>query len=224
MSRTSPWDPCARAARTVLVLCAAGVVGGMLPQAPARAQATSVCGELWNAYGPYDYRTDRHKLPIVERFHFTPQVEALIKGESTKNIAGDLNYTLRAFPNHHRALLSMSRLSVREKNPQPMGALYPVDCYFDRALRFRPDDHVARIIFADHLGRSGRADAAVLQLQSAAAAVRENPLSHYNIGLVYFDLKRYDEALAQAHKALALGFTRTELRDKLKAAGRWVEP
>ena len=38
------------------------------------------CGSIANAYGPYDYRTDRDALPIVDGAHFTPIVEALIRG------------------------------------------------------------------------------------------------------------------------------------------------
>ena len=37
-------------------------------------------------------------------------------------------------------------------------------------------------------------------------------------------MKNYDRALAQAHMAYGLGFARPELRDRLKAAGRWKEP
>jgi tetratricopeptide (TPR) repeat protein len=190
--------------------------------APARAQA-SLCGDLWNAYGPYDYRSARDKLAIVERFHFTPQVEALVKGVSG-SIAGDIGYTLRAFPNHHRALISIMRLGEKQKTPHPEGSRYSVDCYFERAVRFRPDDHVVRMIFAGHLGKTGREEAALQQLESATHLVGDNPMSHHNIGLVYLELKQYDRALAQAHKAMALGYERTDLKDQLKAAGRWVDP
>ena len=62
------------------------------------------CGALQNAFGPFDYRTERgYNLDVVESYHFTPPVEALIRG-SSGTIGGDLDYTLRAFPNHDRAL------------------------------------------------------------------------------------------------------------------------
>lgn len=196
----------------------------LLLQGPVGAQqASSVCGDLWNAYGPFDYRTDRHRLSIVERFHFTPEVEALIRGKSG-HIGGDLDYTLRAFPNHHRALIAMMRYGEKLASPKPPRAGYTIDCYFDRALRFRPDDHIVRVIFAGHLAKSGREAQAVQQLTAATTAAKDNPLSHYNIGLVYFDIKQYDKALVQAHKALELGFPRTELKSQLKSIGRWVDP
>ncbi len=190
----------------------------------ALAQATfSACGPLENHFGPYDYRSDRDKLAIVERFHFTGEVEALIRGTSG-SLEGDIGYTLRAFPNHHRALIAMMRYGDRLQSPQPKRAQYSIDCYFDRALRFRPDDHIVRVIFAGHLAKTGREPDAVKQLELATEGAKDNAFSHYNIGLAYFEMKQYDQALRQAHKARALGFPRGELKAKLEAVGRWAEP
>ncbi len=33
-------------------------------------------GSLHFNYGPFDYRTDQKKLPVVEQRHFTPKIEA----------------------------------------------------------------------------------------------------------------------------------------------------
>src|SRR5690606_30108360 len=98
------------------------------------------CGELGGSgigqYGPFDYRKHPDKLPRVEQFHFTPRVEALVGGESTVHIGGDLSFTLRAFPNHPRALYAMTRYSELLGGVSRLpGTQYPVECYFDRALR-----------------------------------------------------------------------------------------
>src|SRR5882672_10328606 len=77
--------------------------------APGSARAgglRSGCGALPNAYGPFDYRIEHDKLAIVEAYHFTSQVELLIRGQSGA-LGADLDYTLRAAPNHHRALVAM---------------------------------------------------------------------------------------------------------------------
>ena len=191
---------------------------------PVIAQnAPSVCGDLHNAYGPYDYRTDRDKLPIVQGAHFTPEVEALVKGKSSY-IGGDIDYTLRAFPNHHRALASMMKLAEREKNRQPRGAKYTVECYFERAVRFAPDDAIVRMLFATDLYKIGRVQDANQQVDESVKLAGNDPFAHYNAGLVYFDLKNYGKALQQAQAAYALGFTRPDLRDALKSVGKWVEP
>ena len=190
----------------------------------ARAQdAAPICGTLLNAYGPFDYRKDRPKLPIVELHHFNAAVESLVKG-ITGSIGGDIDYTLRAFPNHHRALIAMTRLSEKEKTSQPYGANYTIDCYYDRALRLAPDDNVARMLYARFLGKNKRMDEALLQLANADKLSGDNGFTHYNIGMVYTELGRYDLALQQAHRALELGFTRTELRQILEKAGKWRDP
>ena len=190
---------------------------------PAAAQmAPSQCGPLANAYGPYDYRTDKDKLPIVEKFHYTPEVEALIRGKSG-HIGGDLEYTLRAFPNHHRALISMMRLGDRVKAPRVPGAQYDVECYFVRGVAFRPDDVTARMLFATFLNSKNRKPEALKQLDFVQTLAANNPFTHYNLGLVYFDVGAFDKALSQAHRAQELGFLRPELAGKLKAANRWAE-
>lgn len=202
-----------------LALCAALALFPL----QSRAQVnTSACGPLANGYGPYDYRSDRDKLGIVEGSHFPPVVESLIRG-NRGSLGGDLDYTLRAFPNHHRALISVKRYGEKLKTPQPRDLRYSVECYFDRALRFQPDDTTVRIIYAQFLSNGQRSPEALNQLAAAASSANDNPFTHYNIGLVYLEMNEYAKALTQAHKAHALGFTRPELRERLAAAGKWVD-
>jgi len=117
----------------------------------------------------------------------------------------------------------MMRYGEKMKSPNPSGTRYSVECYFDRALRFRPDDTIVRMIYATFLAKFARAPEAVRQLEQASASAGDNAFSHYNIGLIYFDLKQYEKALAQAHKTIALGFVQTALRDQLKSVGKWTE-
>jgi tetratricopeptide (TPR) repeat protein len=191
----------------------------------ASAQTFNACGDLANAFGPHDYRKDRGEpLQLVEGAHFKPMVESLIRGQTSAHPGQDIDYTLRAFPNHHRALVSAMRLAEREKTPRARGMNYTVECYFDRAIRWQPNDLTVRMIFANYLTTQKKPEEARAQLAYVVARSEDNPFTHYNVGLLYFDLKDYDAALAQAHKAMAMGFTRTELRDKLQSAGKWSEP
>lgn len=192
----------------------------------ALAQTSSLaCGELRSGYGPFDYRTTRgEKLDVVERYHFTPEVEALIRGKSSIHIGQDLSYTLGTFPNHHRALMSMMLYGQKLKTPQPPQTQYSVECYFLRALRFRPDDATVRLMYANFLSVNSRAPEATKELEQVEKGAMDNPFTHYNIGLIYLDMKEYEKALTQAHKAFALGFRQTGLRDKLMAAGQWRAP
>jgi len=219
------------------VLLALSLAGGLFTAIPSYAQVNAnFCGPLANAFGPFDYRPDRdpptagtgdhtHKLGLVEGAHFTKEVELLIRGHRSGNDpGGDLDYTLRAFPNHHRALISVMRYGEKRASPKPPGLRYDVECYFERAIRFASDDAITRIIFATYLTKNKRGPEAVTQLEQATRIADENAFTHYNIGLAYFDMKLYDKSLAQAHKALALGFERTELRDLLEKAGQWKDP
>jgi len=191
----------------------------------AMAQAGGgACGDLANGYGPYDSRTDQDKLPIVLDAHFTQAVESLSRGNTSHKPGPDIDYTLRAIPNHPRALIAMMRLGVKEKTQQPSGSKYTVECWFDRAIRFRPKDRIVRIIYSTYLKDNGRVADAIKQLEVATILAEDSAFTHYNIGLHYFDLKNYDKALAQAHKAMALGFPQAVLQEQLHRVGKWVDP
>lgn len=208
-----------------LLIRAAAPAALLLWQSLACAQANLAgCGSLENHYGPFDYRTERHgKLKIVEQYHFTPNVESLIAGNSG-SLGGELSYTLATSPNHHRALMAMVRLGEKLKSPQPTGAKYSVECFFERALRFRSDDSTVKLIYATFLIKNGREADAIKQLEVAAAAAGDNAFTQYNVGMIYFDIKRYDRALAQAHRAYGLGFEMPELRNQLQSVGKWTDP
>src|SRR5437867_1540176 len=72
------------------------------------SQPLGDCGNPFqNAYGPFDYRTATgDQKTIVEAHHFTSEVESLHAG-ITGSIGAEIDYTLRAFPNHPRALMAM---------------------------------------------------------------------------------------------------------------------
>jgi tetratricopeptide (TPR) repeat protein len=190
------------------------------------AATGNYCGELHGGhYGPFDY-LDRFNLEkqlnVVERFHFTPNVENLIKG-NTGSIGGDLNYTLHAWPNHHRALASLARLSIREKSTRFHGLKYPVECYFDRAIRFNSADAKARAIYGGYLSHNGRIKEAIEQLEIAVKLEPDNVTALYNLGLMYFKQKQYKKANDYAQKAYGFDFPLQGLKNKLIKAGKWQE-
>jgi tetratricopeptide (TPR) repeat protein len=203
----------------VLALLCNGAYGQI-----ASLPAASVCGDLRNHYGPFDYRTQTAaQRGVVERAHFTPQVEQLRAGQSTTVIGADIAYTLRVFPNHPRALNALSRLALRDKLAQPRGADYPVECYFERAIRFQPQDPGPYLVYGMHLSRAGQHQKAVEAIQFAAQLAPDDANVNYNLGLAYFELKDYENALKHAERAYAAGFPLDGLRRMLKKAGKWQE-
>ena len=201
------------------LLATLSLPGGALAQ-----ESAATCGPLTNAFGPFDYRTEfGNPKSLVESAHFTPQVEALVKGNAGY-LGGDIDYTLRAFPNNHRALLAMQRLAERSKAAQAPNARYTAECYYIRAITFRPDDNTARMLFAAFLGKQQRKPEAMTQLAYVAEHVGDNAFTAYNLALMYMELGAPDKALVQAHRAQALGFMKPELKAALVKAGKWTEP
>jgi len=196
-----------------------------LAGAPATTlQVANYCGELTNAYGPFDYTNGAYKpnLRLVESGHFSAEVEKLSKGVSS-SLGSDLDYTLRAFPNHHRALMAIAKLSLRDKMPRPRGARRSVDCYFDRAIRFKPDDGIVHMVYGIYLSNAGNHAKAIEQLHEAVTLEPENANINYNLGLLYFNQKEYGQAKKYAQKAYALNFPLPGLKKKLAQLGQWEE-
>jgi hypothetical protein len=228
MPSTPPQPRKSRLAIAELVGSTLGMVL-VLASMGAWAQAgTTGCGNPFvNHFGPFDYRTASPQTrKLVEDFHFTLGVETLTKPATTmfSRMAQDIAYTLHVFPNHPRALISMEKAAQRFRRDPPPGTEISVECWFDRALRFRPDDTVARSLYARFLMRRQQPDRARMQIEEAARRTGDNPFSVYNVGLVAFEIGHLELALQQAHKAKAMGFPRLELQAALEKAGRWVTP
>jgi len=191
--------------------------------------ASTECGDLENAFGPFDYADPANAVPqgnepesklhLVERAHFTADVENLVRGFTSFTALPDLEYTLRAFPNHHRALNSIANYHIKN-NAKKIG-LYSIDCWFDRAMRFRPDDAVVRLIYAIYLARTDQKKSALEQYQTALELQPDSAETHYNIGLLYFDMQKYDLAFEHAEMAYDLGYPLPGLRKRLVKVGAW---
>jgi tetratricopeptide (TPR) repeat protein len=178
------------------------------------------CGAL----AGYDYTNSENKgyLLTVEQYHFTPNVEALRSGNSA-TIGGDLSYTLMMFPNHHRALAALGNFTLKEKTLKPYGARYSVECFFDRAIRFKPTDGMVRMVYGNYLLKAGQRDKAIEQLNVAVDLEPEDPTINYNLGLLYMQKKDYELAKTYAKKAYELGFPLPGLKNQLIKAGKWED-
>lgn len=185
--------------------------------------AKPFCGELDppGQYGPFDYRVaDKDELYMVESAHFSANIRNLESGNDAF-LGGELSYALEAFPNHYPALQAFVKLSLREKNTKPQGANFTVECYFNRAIRWRSDDAIVRMLYASYVTKFKRYDDALEQYQVALRLQPENANLNYNIGLLYLKRKNYEQSVVYAKKAYGLGFPLSGLRNKLKRAGKW---
>ena len=178
-------------------------------------------------FGPYDY-LQRHaltaELRIVEKYHFGPQVEQLIAGMRTgleQDVPAELDYTLRAWPNHHRALNSaiqykMIKLAGRKKTRFPTA-----ECYLERAINFSPKDGTARMLYANLLQRTGHKKRALEQYEKALTLKPKGIQIKYNFALLLADLKKYERAKSYAVELYSKGFPLPGLKEKLRKAGYW---
>jgi tetratricopeptide (TPR) repeat protein len=218
--------PSATALYCRLALVALTSLGSITPAVAATLEEFK-CGILnpQGQYGPFDYRTATSEQKfLVESAHFSKENELLIKGTSQVRPGPDIDYTLRAFPNHARALKSMMELHFREKTDPPPFMRYTVDCWFNRAFRFAPDDPQVRLVYGIYLMRSGQKKAAVEQLEMARAGGLGSANFQYNLGLAYFQAQEYEKARAQAYKAKEMGYELQGLKNLLTKAGQWREP
>lgn len=202
------------------------------------AQAQGLCGGPLddNNFGrPLDYTSDfdkyafsegvGDKLELVESAHFNRDVETLKAGQQGP-LPGDIHYTLKHFPNHYRALNSMANWYIQ--NPIPdyeecdcADWLLPAECYFTRALTFKPKDPVLFYILGLFLHKKGDLIRAVDAYDDAAKLGLDTAEYHYNYGLLMVDARDFEAARLHAQIAYAKGAAFPGLKNKLESAGEW---
>lgn len=192
------------------------------------------CGQLRSRgqYGPYDYRTATpEQKEMVEFPHFDAEWAGYLAGKNTilaaggmtSPVAGGLDYTLRAFPNHHRALLAMDKVAFRMKQERPNGAKFRVACYFQRAIVFAPDDGLVRAIYGAYFALRGKAESAKEQLDIANDLAPENLNVQSQIAWSLMEIQDWVGAEKHAKLAYKYGYPLPGLRDKLKKSGHWAD-
>lgn len=220
-----PVDLLGRAARAGAFMTACFVVLASMHTAfsVAAAQDAQSCGSLENAFGPFDYTDPENfrlkRLDLVESAHFTPEVESLVRGASSVNPLDDIDYTLRAFPNHHRALNAVANYHLQ--NGLQQHGRYTVECWFERAMRFKPADGNVRLVYGIFLAKKGSKEAALEQYEDALDLMPESAEAHYNIALLYMESRQYELANQHAVKAYSLGFPLPWLQNRLQELQVW---
>ena len=200
---------------------------------PAQELYEQDCQPLWiqNKYGPFDYRSagaaDRQ---LVDGAHFSLEYEAYLKGQKKSSRhanelppAAGFSYTLWAFPNHPQALAAMEDLGIRHKTERLPRAYFRVHCFFQRAVRFAPDDALVRSIYGYYYARRGKVAEARIQLEKAESLDSISTNSSVYAAFAYIEIKDYEKALAAAKQAYSLGYSLPGLRRKLERAGVWKD-
>jgi tetratricopeptide (TPR) repeat protein len=163
-------------------------------------------------FGPYDYRDPANRtgpsnpLHLVESNHFNTDVATLTQGLSA-SVAGDISYTLRAFPNHHRALQSLANMGLRDKKLQISGMAFTIPCFFIRAKSFAPTDGMVNAVYSYYLANMNQNDLALTEVEQAIKNAANNARVYYEVGLAYYYLGNYSKAQEYSKLAKNRGST-----------------
>lgn len=194
------------------------------------------CGALTTHFGPWDfYDPANHKrtgaafqgrVKIVTGKHLTKNMLRLKRGSTALDIMQDLDYTLRAIPNHPQALDLASRFSYQRsisesfKKRQKKLTL-TAECYFDRAFRLTPTRAEVWMIYGIHNHRFKNYKKAISNYLKANKLGLDSPEINYYLGLSYFADADYDNARKQATKAYDGGYPLEGLKNKLVRINQW---
>lgn len=184
-------------------------------------------------HGPFDYnKASSGEKTLVEIPHFDAHYQAYRLGKNKlqkksdhiiETPAAGFSYTLWAFPNHHQALAAMEDLGIKYKSEKPPVAELRVHCYFQRAVKFVPDDSLVRSIYGYYYARRGKAPESKMQLAKAESTGDERMSVLVYMAFAYLELNEYDKALVAAKRAYELGYPLPGLRNRLEKAGKWRE-
>lgn len=160
----------------------------------------------------------------MEVRHLTQSMLQLKRGSTSRHIKGDLDYTLRAVPNHPLALDLASRFEERRRESktfaqQQRELTLSANCYFKRALMLTPRNATVWMLYGLHAHREGRYETAVERYRNAEDLGMESAVFHYNFGLSLLELGNLEEARLRAERALAMGYPLPGLRDRLANLG-----
>lgn len=167
-------------------------------------------GEPFNFYEPAPNKI----LSNVEKYHLNQGIDKVKQGKY-EYAWSEFAFMLHYFPNHPKALQLISDLSVQMENPAR------AERYFERAIRLYPNESETHALHGIFLHKLGRYQESV-DAYKRAIALNDKPVDyHYNLGLAYYEMKDFKEALQQAEIAYNKGYPLPGLKDKLKAVDVW---
>lgn len=164
---------------------------------------------------PHDYFGGDYKpqlLRSVNRHHLGPVTKAIDRGEAPW---GGIDFMLRYFPNHPRALYLLTRLATKTNE------YGRAEEYFHKAIRLYPDTPTTYLIYGIFLHKTGKLASSIEQYKKAIKLDPQNSEIYYNLGLAYFDKGDHKKAYQYGRDAYIRGYPLPGLKNKLKNAKAW---
>lgn len=189
-----------------------------------------------NDIGPWDYYDPINSTPNganpmgnikrVTNVHLKPGMLRM-ETKASGSFSSDIDYTLRAIPNHPAGLDLASRLEHRLQQPSSANIrmlryekpVRTAECYFQRAIALAPNRFYTYVVYGIHLHRFGKYDAANKAYERALALGSNSIETNYNYGLSLVKTGRYADAEQQARLAYQGGFPLPGLRNLLQQHG-----
>lgn len=169
-------------------------------------------GEPFNYYEPAPSKI----LSNVEKYHLEQGRDKVRQGKY-EYAWSEFSFMLHYFPNHPVALQHIGELSMQMEDPAR------AERYFERALRLYPSEDETYALYGVFLHKTKRYEEAV-EAYTKAIALNDKPVEyHYNLGLTYFEMELYNQALTEAQIAYNQGYPLLGLKNMLKDAKVWSE-
>lgn len=147
-------------------------------------------------------------LWAVEEYHYKPAVNWLMSG-SPAQARDDIEFILRHFPNHPKALALAFEYGKRIKQPDYALPLY------QKAVQMNPKIAGIWSDFGTLQHELKNYTEAVACFEKAVAINAKTGIYRYNLGLSLFEIKEYEKAQVEATAARDMGVPFTALQDKL---------
>jgi predicted Zn-dependent protease len=154
-------------------------------------------------YDYFDASTDRivkQRLQAVERFHMNKHLFENIANGKYKHALGDIDFTLRYFPNHPRGLQLLTTVAALTKN----GAL-PIR-YFEKAIALYPKHAITHAQYGWFFVTIGDLDNGIQKLRHAIEMDPKLTTGHVWLAQAYEKKGDLQSSRAARERAKELGY------------------
>jgi predicted Zn-dependent protease len=198
---STKFNPCRIAVCLVLVLFFVSVIEAQVfhfDNVEYSAGVIPVQGAPHTVYDYFDASTDRivkQRLQAVERFHMNKDLFENISKGKYKFALGDIDFTLRYFPNHPRGLQLLTTVAaLTKKTALPIG-------YFEKAIALYPGHAITHAQYGWYFVTIGDLDNGIQKLNHSIQMDPKLTAGHVWLAQAYEkkgDLKLAREARERA--------------------------
>ena len=143
---------------------------------------------------------DEHLLSTVEAYHLTSSFPDLYKAKEYGYAIGDMQFILRYFPNHPKALLLLCHVARLLKRP-----FLPIP-YFNKAISLYPQYAITHIQYGEYLIRVDQIDIGIQQLNIGIRLDPKSGIAHALLAEAYNKKGNTELSKQEMQKARDLGF------------------